>query len=164
METATCSIWLTSVQANGGQSNEDHIGCSGHGPTRPAQVYDDQRHCGYSASMLEVAEQTVLNDGSVSMPVAIILAFAGVLLVTFGHVLARLQRQHADYKATKAAVKPMRQGRWTLFKRTLKRGAVVGIGIILMIAWVARDIRSKDADVSKPIPATVSSSAPHGRR
>lgn len=106
-------------------------------------------------------QTTTYTDGSVSIPVTMIVLLLASTIFTFGVLYARWHRQRADYKALKAGVPGARKAKWALFRRTVKVGFFVFIAAVIMITWVGRDIRAKDANESKPLPSKV---APSSRR
>jgi hypothetical protein len=86
---------------------------------------------------------------SVSGPVLVIVVLAFGTIYLFGYLRAVLHRANRDYKTTKAAVKPLRKAFWVAWLAALRIGAIVAIGLALMVAWFARDARRAD---SEPIP------------
>ncbi|MEU8613128.1 hypothetical protein AB0C29_34615, partial [Actinoplanes sp. NPDC048791] len=82
-------------------------------------------------------------------PVLIIVLLAGGTIYLFGYLRAVLHRANRDYKATKAAVKPLRKSFWAAWVAALRTGVLVAIGLALMVAWFVRDVRRAE---SEPIP------------
>ncbi|HET9516420.1 MAG TPA: hypothetical protein VFO77_01710 [Actinoplanes sp.] len=99
--------------------------------------------------MYAAAEQ----QNSVSGPVLLILLLAGGTVYLFGYLRAVMHRAKKDYKATKATVKPMRQAFWSSWLAVLRTGAIVGIGLFLLVAWFIRDTRSAESSESVPAPS-----------
>jgi ABC-type Fe3+ transport system permease subunit len=87
---------------------------------------------------------------NVSGPVlAIVLLSAGVIYL-LGYLRAVMHRANRDYKTTKAAVKPLRKGFWRAWWAAVRIGAIVVVGLILMIGWVAHDARRADSNSEPP--------------
>jgi hypothetical protein len=96
-------------------------------------------------------------SNSISGPVLLIVLIAGGTIYLFGYLRAVMHRANRDYKSTKAAVKPLRKGFWAAWFAALRTGALVLIGLMLMVAWFIRDTRQ--ADSSEPATRSPSPSA-----
>lgn len=100
---------------------------------------------------------------SVSGPVLLILLLAGGSIYLFGYLRAVMHRANRDYKTTKAAVKPMRKKFWSAWLAALRTGAIVGIGLLLLVAWFVRDTRTADSSEPGPSPSPSASVRKAGR-
>lgn len=100
--------------------------------------------------MMSAAETNNVTNGHVSIPVFVIVLLIGGVIYVFGYLRAVMHRANKDYKATKAAVKPLRKAFWAALWSVFKVGVAVVLAGIVMIAWVVRDVRS-----DKPVPAAV---------
>ena len=94
-------------------------------------------------------------QNNISGPVLLIVLLAGGAIYLFGYLRAVMHRANRDYKTTKAAVKPLRKAFWSSWYAALRTGAIVLIGLVLMVAWFVRDTRN--ASDSEP----ASSPSPH---
>lgn len=99
------------------------------------------------------------HSDNISGPVLLIVLLAGGTIYLFGYLRAVMHRANRDYKNTKAAVKPLRKGFWAAWYAAARTGALVLIGLMLMVAWFIRDTRH--ADSSEPAPAPSPSSSAH---
>ena len=90
---------------------------------------------------------------------ALLVIAAGTV---FGYHRAVTVRARADYRSTKAAVKPLHRAYWRSLWRTIKAGAVVVVILAVLLGWAARDARD-DAPPS-PSSSTSNPTTPPGRR
>jgi ABC-type Fe3+ transport system permease subunit len=90
-------------------------------------------------------------SSSISGPVLLIVLLAFGTIYLFGYLRAVMHRANSDYKKTKASVKPLRKAFWSSWLAALRTGAIVLIGLLLMVAWFVRDTRN--ANGSEPTPA-----------
>jgi heme/copper-type cytochrome/quinol oxidase subunit 2 len=81
--------------------------------------------------------------------VLIVLVVAGVIYL-FGYVRAIMHRANKDYKATKAAVKPLRKAFWLSWWTATKVGFWILIAGALLVSWVVHDVRESDATTPQP--------------
>lgn len=101
--------------------------------------------------------------GNVSGPVLLVVLLAGGTIYLFGYLRAVMHRANSDYKKTKAAVKPLRKAFWSAWVAALRMGAIVGIGLLLMVAWFARDTRNAQSSEPTPSPSPSASARKVGR-
>lgn len=98
-----------------------------------------------------------------STTVVCIVAVIAAVIYLFGYLRAVMHRANSDYKKTKAILPEMRKDFWRAWWAALKVGAFVLLIVIVLGAWVRRDIKNAD-DVSpqpsKGVPAKV---VPKGR-
>jgi len=83
---------------------------------------------------------------NISGPVLLIVLLSGGTIYLFGYLRAVMHRANRDYKTTKAAAKPLRKAFWAAWSAALRAGAIVLIGLLLMIAWFVRDARRADSE------------------
>jgi NADH:ubiquinone oxidoreductase subunit 6 (subunit J) len=114
--------------------------------------------------MTPQVEPVTYTRGSVSLPVTLIVLLVATVVFILGHRVARLQRVHADYKATKAAVKTLRSSRISQLWLVVKVATAMFLVGVLMAAWVAHDIRATNVDQSTRTPSTVSPAPSRGHR
>lgn len=86
----------------------------------------------------------------------------GGLIFTFGYARAVWVRARKDYKATKAAVKPLRKAMWTAIWNATRLGALVTVLGLLLFVWVVRDVRDVH-EQRQQTPAKVTSPSPARR-
>jgi hypothetical protein len=101
-------------------------------------------------------------SNSVSGPVLLIVLLAGGTIYLFGYLRAVMHRANKDYKSTKAAVKPLRKNFWAAWYAALRTGALVAIGLMLLVAWLIRDTRTVDGS-EPPVPSPSASTPKKGR-
>lgn len=80
----------------------------------------------------------------------------GALIFSFGYARAVWVRARKDYKATKAAVKPLRKAMWSSIGKALRLGVFVVLAGVALFAWVVSDVR----DDKEPTPAGVTTPSP----
>jgi hypothetical protein len=102
-------------------------------------------------------------QSSVSGPVLLIVLLAGGSIYLFGYLRAVMHRANRDYKNTKAAVKPMRKAFWSAWVAALRTGAIVGIGVLVLVAWFVRDTRNAESSEPAPSPSPSASVRKAGR-
>lgn len=101
---------------------------------------------------LGAAENT--DSPPTSLIVLILILVTGGVIYTFGYARAVLTRANKDYKATKAAVPPLRKAWWLQLWVAIKVGFLVFIGLAILVFWTGRDLR--DAGDRDPLPSKVS--------
>lgn len=116
----------------------------------------------YVHSEWMAAGQSDLNNGHVSITVLLVVLVIGAAIYGVGYAQAVMHRANKDYKATKAAVKPLRKGFWKAWWAAVKIGFWVFIAFAILVTWVGRDIRSSIQD-KQPVPATITSAPPAKR-
>lgn len=84
------------------------------------------------------AEQTT---DSTSLPTAAAVFVISGTVFALGYRLAVMHRANVDYKATKAAVAPMRKAFWASAWSALKVAFWIFLAALLLAAWVVRDVR-----------------------
>jgi TRAP-type C4-dicarboxylate transport system permease large subunit len=86
----------------------------------------------------------------------------GGALFSFGYARAVWVRATKDYRATKAAVKPLQKAMWTSMWKAIKVAALVVIIGICLIVWFSLDIKTGGDEMDKDVPSpTPSASATH---
>lgn len=60
---------------------------------------------------------------------------------SFGYLRHKLERAGADYRDTKAKVKPLRKAYWLVWWGSVKVGGVVFIVGLFLVAWVFNDAK-----------------------
>lgn len=96
-----------------------------------------------------------MRHSNVSLLTAILIA---TFLFLLGYARAVWVRARKDYKATKAAVKPLRKAMWGSIWMFTKIGTGVVVIFMILIAWNVRDVQ--DGDKPTPlVPAKVKPSA-----
>ncbi len=101
---------------------------------------------------------SLLSAGESSSSSFLTYLLAGALIFAFGYARAVWVRARKDYKATKAAVKPLRKAMWGSIFVALRLGVIVFLVGFALLAWVVRDARdnpqqSTPAGVTSPSPA-----------
>lgn len=91
------------------------------------------------------------NDGTISVPVLVFILVIGGFIYSFGFRRAVLRRARADLRATKAAIKPLRQGFWGAVRRVITIGIAVFIAYLVVLVWAAHDVTTS----GKTTPANV---------
>lgn len=84
---------------------------------------------------------TSTTQDSIAGPVLIVLLLGAGTIYLFGYARAVLHLTNADYKATKAKVKPLRKAFWKAWWRAVKVGFWVVTGLVLLIVWAVHDTR-----------------------
>lgn len=97
-------------------------------------------------------------SAGISGPVLLIVLLAGGTIYLFGYLRAVMHRANKDYKSTKAAVKPLRKAFWSSWLAALRIGALIAIGLALMVTWLISDLRDADnSSDQRPSPAASAS-------
>lgn len=110
--------------------------------------------------MTELAAQN--QNSGIAGPVVLILLIIGGVIYGTGYAMAVMRRANKDYKSTKAAVPVLRKGFWLALWAVIKVGFWVAIAGLVLVAWMIRDVRGKEADAgTQPSP---SASSPAKRR
>lgn len=81
------------------------------------------------------------NDG-IAAPVLMIVFLMGSVIYMVGFRHARWYQARNAYRNTKAAVKPLRAGKWAAWRRMAAVGFWVALGFVLLVAWAYRDARN----------------------
>lgn len=115
---------------------------------------------GYGHCECMAVEQSNLENQHTSLTVLVIVLLIAAVIYVFGYLRAVMHRANKDYKATKAAVKPLRKAFWGAWWSALKLGFWVAIAFAVLFIWVVRDVRSTDVDEKRKLPAKITTHKP----